>query len=352
MIREAIARLIAGENLSREEAYRTMLEIMNGETTESQIAGFVIALRVKGETVDEIVGSALAMREKAEKLHIDKDVILDTCGTGGDNAGTFNISTAAALVASAAGATVAKHGNRAVSSKSGSADVLKALGLNLDGLDMQKTERALREIGLAFLFAPLHHKSMRFAAPVRRDLGVRTIFNLLGPLTNPAGANRQLIGVYNKELVAPIAEVLRDLGSQAALVVHGEPTMDEVSLCGKTLVAELKFGKIEKYEVAPEDFGFKRVDLNDLVVRNQEESVEAFMMAIKGADSPFYNAVLLNAGAAIYVAGIERAIDSGIARARQVIAKGLAEKKLRSLIEITGLGQPSSPSERVPSGQA
>lgn len=336
MIREAIAKLVAGENLSRDEAYRTMLEIMNGETTESQIAGFLIALRIKGETVDEIVGSALAMREKADKLHVDREVILDTCGTGGDSAGTFNISTAAALVASAAGATVAKHGNRAVSSKSGSADVLKAVGLNLDGLNLQKTERALREIGLAFLFAPLHHKSMRFAGPVRRDLGVRTIFNLLGPLTNPAGANRQLMGVYNKSLVGTVAEVLRDLGSQAALVVHGEPTMDEISLCGKTLIAELNNGKIEKYEVAPEDFGFKRVALDELVVKNQEESVDALMKAIRGTDSPFYSATLFNAGAAIYVAGIEQDIKSGIARARDVIAKGLAEKKLRSLIEITG----------------
>jgi anthranilate phosphoribosyltransferase len=337
MIREAITKLVAGENLSREEAYRTMLEIMNGETTESQIAGFLIALRVKGETVDEIVGSALAMREKADKLHIDKDVILDTCGTGGDSAGTFNISTAAALVASAAGATVAKHGNRAISSKSGSADVLKALGLNLDGLDLAKTERALREIGLAFLFAPLHHKSMRFAGPVRRDLGVRTVFNLLGPLTNPAGANCQLVGIYDKDLVAPIAEVLRDLGSRAALVVNGEPTMDEISLCGKTFIAELKSGKIEKYEVVPEDFGFKRVELNDLVVHNQEESVDAFMMAVRGTESPFYDAVLLNSGAAIYVAGIEPDIKAGIARARDVIAKGKAESKLRSLIEITGV---------------
>ncbi len=342
MIREAIAKLVVGENISREEAYRTMLEIMNGETTESQIAGFVVALRVKGETVDEIVGSALAMREKADKLHIDTDVILDTCGTGGDNAGTFNISTAAALVASAAGAIVAKHGNRAVSSKSGSADVLKALGLDLDGLNLEKTERALREIGLAFLFAPLHHKSMRFAAPVRRDLGVRTIFNLLGPLTNPAGANRQLIGVYNKSLVGPIAEVLRELGSQAALVVHGEPTMDEISLCGNTYVAELKNGEIEKYELRPEDFGFRRVDLNDLVVRDQVESVDAFLMAIRGAESPFCNAVLLNAGAAIYIAGIERDIRAGIARARDVIAKGLVETKLHSLIEITGMDSTGS----------
>ncbi len=337
MIREVIAKLVAGENISREEAYKTMLEIMNGETTESQIAGFLVALRVKGETVDEIVGSALAMREKADKLHVDREIILDTCGTGGDNAGTFNISTAAALVASAAGATVAKHGNHAVSSKSGSADILKALGLDLDRLDLQKAERALREIGLAFLFAPLHHKSMRFAGPVRRDLGVRTVFNLLGPLTNPAGANRQLIGVYNKNLIGPIAEVLKDLGSQAALVVHGEPTMDEISLCGKTFVAELKLGKIEKYEITPEDFGFKRVDLNDLVVRNQEESVDAFTMAIRGTESPFYNAVLLNAGAAIYVAGIEGDIKAGINRARDVIKKGQAENKLRSLIEITGI---------------
>ncbi|MFZ1081329.1 MAG: anthranilate phosphoribosyltransferase [Candidatus Kryptoniota bacterium] len=336
MIREAVAKLVAGENISRDDAYRTMLEIMNGEATESQIAGFLVALRVKGETVDEIVGSALAMREKAEKLRINKEIILDTCGTGGDNAGTFNISTAAAIIASAAGATVAKHGNRAVSSKSGSADVLKALGLNLDGLDLQKTERALNEIGLAFLFAPLHHKSMRFAAPVRRDLGVRTIFNLLGPLTNPAGANRQLIGVYTKALVEPIVEVLRDLGSQAALVVHGEPTMDEISLCGKTFVAELKLGKIEKYEISPEDFGFKRISMNDLVVRNQEEAVEAFMMAIRGQESPFYNAVLLNAGAAIYVAGIQRDVKAGIDRARDVVAKGLAENKLRALVEITG----------------
>jgi anthranilate phosphoribosyltransferase len=340
MIRETIAKVISGENLSRDEAYRTMLEIMNGETTESQIAGYVVALRIKGETVDEIVGSALAMREKADKLHIDRDVILDTCGTGGDSAGTFNISTAAALVAAAAGATVAKHGGRAVSSKSGSADILKALGLSLDGLDLQKAERALREIGLAFLFAPLHHKSMRFAAPVRRDLGVRTVFNLLGPLTNPAGANRQLMGVYSKDIVRTVAEVLRDLGSQAALVVHGEPTMDEISLCGKTLVAELKLGKIETYEVTPEDFGFKRTPMERLVVKNQEESVEAFMKAIRGDESPFYDAVLLNAGAAIYIAGIERDMKAGVARARDVIARGGAEKKLHSLIEITGTAGP------------
>ncbi len=336
MIRESIARLILGESISRDDAYRTMLEIMNGEATESQIAGYVVALRMKGETVDEIVGSALAMREKAEKLKIDKDVILDTCGTGGDNASTFNISTAAALIASAAGAIVAKHGGRAVSSKSGSADVLKALGLNLDGLDIKKTEHALNEIGISFLFAPLHHKSMKFAAPVRRDLGVRTIFNLLGPLTNPAGANRQLIGVYGKTLVEPIAEVLRDLGSQAALVVHGEPTMDEISLCGNTLVAELKLGKISTYEIAPEDFGLKRVPLSDLVVKNQEEAVEAFMTSIRGQESPFNDAVLLNAGAAIYVAGIERDIKSGIERARSVTTSGAAEEKLRSLIKITG----------------
>ncbi|MCL5267465.1 MAG: anthranilate phosphoribosyltransferase [Bacteroidetes bacterium] len=337
MIRETIARLVAGESISRDDAYRTMLEIMNGEATESQIAGFLVALRMKGETVDEIVGSALAMREKAEKLRVNKEIVLDTCGTGGDNAGTFNISTAAAIVASAAGAVVAKHGSRAVSSKSGSADVLKAIGLNLDGLDIPKVERALNEIGLAFLFAPLHHKSMRFAAPVRRDLGVRTLFNLLGPLTNPAGANRQLIGVYSKDLVRPIAEVLRDLGSQAAMVVNGDPTMDEISLCGVTHVAELKLGRIEIYEVTPEQFGFKRTNLSDLVVRNIDESVEAFMMAIRGRQSSFYDAVLLNAGAAIYVAGIERDINAGIKCARDVIKKGLAESKLHSLIEITGL---------------
>ncbi len=336
MIRETLAKLVAGANLSREEAYRTMLEIMNGEATESQIAGYVVALRVKGETVDEIVGSAMAMREKAELLHIRKEIVLDTCGTGGDSASTFNISTAAAFVAAAAGATVAKHGNRAISSKSGSADVLKALGLDLDGLSIPKAEHALNEIGLAFLFAPLHHKSMRFAAPVRHDLGIRTIFNMLGPLTNPAGANRQLIGVYSKSLVGPIAEVLKDLGSQAALVVHGEPTMDEISLCGKTAVAELKLGKIQQYEIAPEDFGIKRVELDQLVVRNQEESVEAFMMAIRGQQSPFHDAVLLNSGAAIYLAGIEPDIKSGIQRARDIISAGAAEKKLRSLIEISG----------------
>ncbi len=337
MIRDTIAKLVVGQSLSREEAYRTMLEIMNGEATESQIAGFLVALRVKGETVDEIVGCAMAMREKAEMLHVNKEVILDTCGTGGDSAGTFNISTASAVVAAAAGAVVAKHGNYAVSSKSGSADILKALGLNLDGLDIKKTERALAEIGLAFLFAPLHHKSMRFAGPVRRDLGIRTVFNMLGPLTNPAGANRQLIGVYNKALVGPIAEVLRDLGSQAAFVVHGEPTMDEISLCGKTSVAELKFGKIRQYEISPEEFGLKRVEPSKLVVRNQEESVEAFMMAIRGQESPFYNAVLLNSGAAIYVAGIEPDVKSGIQRARELVASGAAEKKLRSLIEISSL---------------
>jgi len=334
MIKESIAKLVSGKSLSREEAYRTMLLIMSGEATEAQIAGYLVALRMKGETVDEIVGSAMAMREKADRLKIEKEVILDTCGTGGDSSGTFNISTAAALVASSAGVVVAKHGNRAVSSKSGSADVLKALGMNIDGLSIEKTQISLEKIGLAFLYAPLHHKSMRFAAPVRRDLGVRTIFNLLGPLTNPAGANRQLMGIYMPDLIETVALVLKELGSEGALVVHGEPTMDEISLCGKTEVAELKDGKISRYKIEPEDFGFKRVNLTDLVVRNQDEAVEAFLSAIRGERSAFYDAVLLNAGAAIYVAGVAPDISSGISIARSTISDGLPEKKLKQLIEL------------------
>lgn len=334
MVKESIAKLISGENLSREEAYRAMLSIMNGEATEAQIAGYLVALRMKGETVDEIVGSAFAMREKAERLKVEKDIILDTCGTGGDASGTFNISTAAALVASSAGAVVAKHGNRAVSSKSGSADVLKALGMNIDGLSVEKTQASLEKIGIAFLYAPLHHKSMRFAAPVRRDLGIRTIFNLLGPLTNPAGANRQLMGIYSPDLVETVALVLRELGSEAALVVHGEPTMDEISLCGSTQVAELKDGKILSYKIEPEDFGFNRVRLDDLIVHNQEEAVKAFLSAIRGERSAFHDAVLLNAGAAIYIAGIAPDISSGISVARSTISNGLPEKKLKQLIEL------------------
>ncbi|MGC8594192.1 MAG: anthranilate phosphoribosyltransferase [Candidatus Kryptoniota bacterium] len=334
MIKESIAKLVSGESLSREEAYRTMLSIMSGEATEAQIAGYLVALRMKGETVDEIVGSAMAMREKADRLKIEKEIILDTCGTGGDSSGTFNISTAAAIVAASAGVVVAKHGNRAVSSKSGSADVLKALGMNIDGLSIEKTQASLEKIGIAFLYAPLHHKSMRFAAPVRRDLGVRTVFNLLGPLTNPAGANRQLMGIYSRDLVETVALVLKELGSEAALVVHGEPTMDEISLCGTTEVAELKNGKILRYKIEPEDFGFNRVRLEDLIVRNQDEAVEAFLAAIRGKKSAFYDAVLLNAGAAIYVAGIAPDIGSGISVARLTISNRLPEEKLKQLIEM------------------
>ena len=285
MIKEAIRRLTERRDLTAEECAQAMNEVMSGEATPAQVAAFIVALRMKGETPEEITGCARVMRAKAHRIAAGSEVVLDTCGTGGDARNTFNISTAAAFVAAGAGATVAKHGNRAVSSHSGSADVLKQLGVNIEaGPDV--VERCLREARIGFLYAPMLHEAMKFAIGPRREIGVRTVFNLLGPLTNPAGARHQVLGVYDPALPPILAAVLKNLGSERCLVVHGDDGLDEITTTGKTLVAELKDGEVTTRELAPEQFGLPRAKLSDLVVRSVDEAAEARPLGPEGRARP------------------------------------------------------------------
>jgi anthranilate phosphoribosyltransferase len=339
MIKEAIRRLSERRDLTSEECAQAMNEVMSGEATPAQVAAFIVALRMKGETPEEITGCARVMRAKARRIEAGAEVVLDTCGTGGDARNTFNISTAAAFVAAGAGATVAKHGNRAVSSHSGSADVLRQLGVNIEaGPDV--VERCLREARIGFLYAPMLHEAMKFAIGPRREIGIRTVFNLLGPLTNPAGARHQLIGVYDPALPPVLAAVLKSLGSERCLVVHGDDGLDEITTTGKTLVAELKDGEVTTREWAPEQFGLPRAKLSDLVVRSVEEAAEAIRSVLKGERGPRRDIVALNAGAAIMVAGLAGDLAAGIRRAEQAMDAGAAQRALQELIRITN-GSPN-----------
>jgi anthranilate phosphoribosyltransferase len=334
MIKESLQKLIAQKNLSREEAREAMTEIMSGEVSEPMIAAFLIGLRMKGETVAEIAGCAQAMREKAVKIGSRHDRVIDTCGTGGDSAGTFNISTAAALIASGAGAVVAKHGNRAISSKCGSADVLKELGVNIE-ISKEKTETCLNEIGIAFLFAPMMHGAMKYAAPVRKELGVRTVFNILGPLTNPAGAKRQVLGVFSGELTRPIAEVLLDLGSECAMVVHGEGGLDEISTLGKTTISELKGGSVRTYEFNHTSVGIGSGKMQQIVGGDAARNAEILNEIFDGKNEPCRDIAALNAGAALFVGGVADSFAEGVRLAEDSISSGLAKKKLHQLVEAT-----------------
>ncbi len=334
MIKNAIAKLVQRQDLTFEESYFAMRQIMNGEADQAQIAGFLIGLRMKGETSHEIAGCAKAMIEKSLRVDFKDDNLIDTCGTGGDEVGTFNISTASAIVASAVGVKVAKHGNRAVSSKCGSADVLRELGVKIE-LTPEQAKICLEEVGLAFIFAPLYHTSMKYAAPVRQSLGVRTIFNILGPLTNPAGAKRQLLGVFAENLTEKIASVLKELGSKHALVVHGAGGIDEISISGHTKISELKNGEIKTYEISPEDFGFKRWDINLILGGDAKTNAEIIKRLLEGEKGPQRDVVLLNSGAAIYVSGLANSISEGIEMAKEAIDSGKAKKKLEELIELT-----------------
>ncbi len=336
MIKNAIAKLVNGEDLTFEESYFTMRQIMSGEADQAQIAGFLVGLRMKGETPHEIAGCAKAMIEKAVKIDFNDENLIDTCGTGGDEVGTFNISTASAIVASACGAKVAKHGNRAVSSKCGSADVLKELGVNIE-LSPQEAKKCLEEIGIAFIYAPLYHTAMKYAGPVRQALGIRTVFNILGPLTNPAQAKRQIIGVFSESLTEKIALVLKELGTKHALVVHGAGGIDEISISGHTKVSELKNGKVKTYEINPEDFGFKKWDLNLVLGADAKTNAEIIKKIFDGEKGPQRDIVLLNSGAAIYVSGLADSIQDGIKMAREAIDSGKAKKKLEELIRITNI---------------
>jgi anthranilate phosphoribosyltransferase len=334
MIQRAIAKLVERQDLTREEAFEAMAQIMSGNATDSQISAFLVSLRMKGETPWEIAGCADAMRQKAERIESRHRVIVDTCGTGGDMSGTFNISTASAIVASAAGAVVAKHGNRSVSSKCGSADVLQALGVNIE-LSPGDVARVLDEEGITFLFAPTMHKAMRFAVGVRKELALRTVFNILGPLTNPAGARRQVIGVFSPALTDTMARVLQELGSEHALVVHGEGGLDEMSTDGLTKVSELKEGEVRSYTVSQKDFGLQKAVRAELAGGDAVANAKIIRDILNGKKGAPFDIVLLNTGAALYVGGIAQTIGEGVVIARETILSGKAAGKLDQWIEST-----------------
>jgi len=334
MIKETIGALLEGTDLSMPQAADTMREIMSGETTDAQIAGFLIALRQKGETAEEIAGCAQVMREKATHVATKASNIIDTCGTGGDRSGTFNISTASALVAAAAGAAVAKHGNRSVSSSSGSADVMKALGVNIE-LPPERLGECLDNVGIAFLFAPKLHAAMKYAIGPRRELGVRTIFNILGPLTNPAGARRQLMGVYAPELVPLVGGALRDLGAEKALVVYGRDGLDEISTCDVTAVCEVTAGAVKTYDLDASDLGLPRATHDALAAGDADASAAIVRSVLAGEKGPARDIVALNAAAALYASGIASGLPDGLAKACGAIDAGKASNILARLVEET-----------------
>jgi anthranilate phosphoribosyltransferase len=331
---DAINMVINKTDLDEEQMAGVMRTIMTGGATPAQIGGFLVGLRMKGETVNEITAAARVMRELAEKVASWPEHLVDTCGTGGDASGTFNISTASAFVAAGAGARVAKHGNRSISSKSGSADVLEAAGVQLD-ITPGHVSRCLEEVGIGFMFAPAHHGAMKHAIGPRREMGVRTIFNVLGPLTNPAGAPNQVLGVFSRELVKPMAKVLKKLDSSHVMVVHAKDGLDEISINRKTWVAELKNGQIREYKIRPGDFGMKRASLDTIRADSVEDSLRIINEVLDNRPGPARDIVCLNAGAAIYTAGVALSLDQGVALAADAIASGKAREKLRQLVELT-----------------
>jgi len=332
-MKNALLKLITGSHLSQEEAEGAMTMLMDGAATSAQIAALLTALRVKGETVDEITGFARVMRNKALRVQTTRTTLIDTCGTGGDTIKTFNISTAAAFVVAAAGGAVAKHGKRAATSKCGSADVLEALGVRLD-LSPEAVGRCIDNVGIGFLFARAHHPAMKHAGPVRSDLGFRTIFNTLGPLTNPAGATRQLLGVYDATLCEQLARVLGNLGAERALVVHGGPGLDEIATWGETTVAEWDGTTVHTYVLTPESLGVATADPATLAPGNDAEESAALLQAVlNGSDTgPRHDIVAVNAGAALYVAGAVDSIGEGIVTAKRILASGAAAAKLSELV--------------------
>jgi anthranilate phosphoribosyltransferase len=333
-MQEAIKAVTEKRDLTAQEMSDTMRLIMTGEATPAQVGGFLIGLRMKGESIDEIAAAAGVMRELASKVEVDKDHLVDTCGTGGDSSGSFNISTASAIVVAAAGGKVAKHGNRSISSKSGSADVLETAGVNLE-ISPEQVASCVNEIGVGFMFAPLHHSAMKHAIGPRREMAVRTIFNVLGPLTNPAGAPNQVLGVFSKDLVEPLAHVLKRLGSNHVLVVHAEDGMDEISIATPTFVAELNDGVVTTYTIQPEDFGMSRADLEQIRATDSAHSLEIIKGIFNNTDGPAKDIVCLNAGAAIYAAGLAASLAEGVKKAQDVIASGAVAEKLEQLIAKT-----------------
>ena len=347
MIKEVISKIVRDQNLTETEASAAMTEIMTGEATEAQIASFITALRMKGETSDEITGCAKVMKKFAtpirvrslvdidrEDINEDDETVIDTCGTGGDGTNTFNVSTATAFLVCACGLRVAKHGNRSVSSACGSADVLEALGVNLN-VTPEKVEECLSKIGIGFLFAPSLHGAMKYAIGPRRQIGIRTIFNLLGPLTNPASATAQVLGVYEEKLVEVIANVLKNLGSKKAWVVHGEDGLDEISISSDTLIAELSDDKVKIFKINPDDFGIKKAFVSDIKGGTAVENALIIRKILSGEAGPKRDIVLLNAAAGLYVGGKAKDINEGLTMAKEAIDSGRAKEKLELLIKIT-----------------
>ncbi|MCF6212035.1 MAG: anthranilate phosphoribosyltransferase [Gammaproteobacteria bacterium] len=331
---QAIHAVTERRDLSRAEMRAVMNTIMTGAATPAQIGGFLIGLRMKGETIDEITAAAEVMRELATRVDVQGEHIVDIVGTGGDGSSTFNISTASCFVVAAAGGKVAKHGNRSVSSKSGSADVLEAAGVNLD-LGPKQVAQCVEQVGVGFMFAPKHHGAMKHAIGPRKEMGVRTLFNVLGPLTNPAGAPNQVLGVFARELVEPLARVLANLGSEHVLVVHAEDGMDEISIGAPTFVAELKGGEVSTYTIAPEDFGISRGDIAALKVEGAGQSLAMVKSLLENQPGPARDIVQLNAGAALYACGLADSLAEGVTRAGKVIASGEARKKLDALVAVS-----------------
>lgn len=345
MILESLKKVVERENLSAEDAFLTMDEIMSGKATDAQIAAFLTALRLKGETVEEITGFARAMREKVTPIRVrghvdasisgtDREALVDTCGTGGDASNTFNISTATAFVVAGAGIPVAKHGNRSVSSLCGSADVVEALGVSLE-LTPEQVGDCIDQVGIGFLYAPLLHKAMKYVMPARREIKIRTVFNILGPLTNPAGASAQVMGVYQEALTEPLAWVLCGLGARRAYVVHGLDGLDEVSPASDTKISEVKNGRVQSYTVAPEDFGLKRARLSDLQGGNAAENAQIIRRILGGEAGPKRDVVLMNAALAIAAGGKAHDLKEGVALAARSIDSGAAMEKLRHLVEFS-----------------
>ena len=333
-IQSAISQVSARRNLTREDMSEIILEILEGKVTDAQIGAFLIALSMKGETVDEVLGAVGVMRDLSTKVEIDEPNLIDTCGTGGTGIGIFNVSTTSALVASSCGAKIAKHGNRSATRKSGSADLLEQAGVSLS-LTPEQVASCIQEIGLGFMFAQAHHSAMRHVVGPRKEIGQKSIFNVLGPLTNPASAKRQVLGVYDKKWMTPIAEVLDELGSEHLLIVHSRDGLDEISLASPTYMTEMRDGKISEYEVSPEDFNFETDTLEGLQVNSPQESLDLAKLALQGEHKKASSMICMTAGAALYVSDIANSLETGVELAKRSVESGEGLKKLNQLVEFT-----------------
>tara|TARA_B100000809_G_scaffold264533_1_gene320638 strand:+ start:857 stop:1876 length:1020 start_codon:yes stop_codon:yes gene_type:complete len=333
-IKEALSELIKGQDLQREDMSSVMLQILEGRSTDAQIGAFLVALSIKGESIDEVISAVGVMRELSIKVEVDSKYLVDTCGTGGTGVSIFNVSTASAFVASACGARVAKHGNRSATRSSGSADLLEQAGLSLE-LSPKDVSRCIEEVGMGFMFAAAHHSAMKYAIGPRKEIGLKTMFNILGPLTNPAGALNQVVGVYHKRWVRPIAEVLKELGSIHVLVVHSKDHLDEISIADETYVAELVNGSIKEYVIKPEDFGFNKQPLDDLIVSSPSESLSLVKQGLLDKNYAASSMIAMNAGAALYAAGVTNSLRKGVLIATECVKSGKGIEKLEELVSFS-----------------